>query len=95
MIADAGFPSKVTEYLATGKPVLVSKVGDIPFYLNDCENAFIAEPDSIESFVQKLDFILCNYKFALEVGKCGKKLSESIFSYEYQALKIISYLKSI
>jgi len=33
IVADAGFPSKLTEYLSTGKPVLVTRVGDIPYIL--------------------------------------------------------------
>ena len=45
LVADAGFPSKLTEYLATGIPVVVTEVGEIPVYLRDNENAFISQPE--------------------------------------------------
>lgn len=94
MIADAGFPSKLTEYLATGNPVLVTKVGDIPIYLQDNENAFIADPGNTYSFANKLEQILCNYDFAQIVGQNGKKLTSSVFNNEYQAERIINHLTS-
>jgi len=94
MVADAGFPSKLTEYLATGNPVIVTEVGDIPLYLFDNKNAFLAKPDSIDSFTQKLDYVLSNYKFAQQVGLNGKKLTSSVFNYKFQALRIIDYLNS-
>ena len=62
LIADAGFPSKVTEYLATGKPVVVTNVGEISVYLKDNENAFLSEPDSIKAFAEKLDYVILNYE---------------------------------
>ncbi len=95
IVAEAGFPSKLTEYLATGNPVLVTEVGDIPIYLHDKENAFIALPDNVDSFTGKLDFILSNYEFAKQVGLKGKELSGSVFNYAYQSNRIINYISSL
>jgi len=95
ILADAGFPSKLTEYLATGKPVVVTKVGEIPLYLTDNENAFIAEPDSIDAFADKLDYVLENYEFARQVGEKGKELTATIFNYNFQAKRMIDFIKSL
>ena len=43
--ARGGFPTKLGEYLATGKPVCVTKVGEITVYLEDNVSAFLAEPE--------------------------------------------------
>jgi glycosyltransferase involved in cell wall biosynthesis len=93
--ADAGFPSKLTEYLATLIPVVVTEVGDIPVYLKDNENAFISQPDRIDSFADKLDFVLGNYEYAKEVAKKGKELTVTVFNYKYQAKRIIEFIDSI
>ena len=93
IVADAGFPSKLTEYLSTGKPVLVTRVGDIPLYLKDEENAFLSEPDSAEAFAIKLRYILNNYEFALEVGGNGKTLTETVFNYNYQAKRMLEFME--
>jgi len=95
MQADAGFPSKLTEYLATGVPVVVTEVGEISVYLKDNKNAFIAEPDNIEAFADKLDFVLENYQYAHEVGLNGKELAKTVFNYNFQAKRMIDFINSL
>jgi len=94
IVADAGFPSKVTEYLSTGKPVVVTRVGEIPVYLTDNINSFLAEPDDIEGFADKMDYVLSNYPSSLKVGLKGKELVVSIFNYRYQSKRIIDFLET-
>ncbi|HBE41345.1 MAG TPA: hypothetical protein DDW27_09100 [Bacteroidales bacterium] len=95
IIADAGFPSKLTEYLSTGKPVVVTKVGEIPIYLKDNDNAFLSEPDSVEEFAERLSYVLDNYEFALTVGSRGKRLTETIFNYNFQAVRMLEFIRSL
>lgn len=95
IVADAGFPSKLTEYLSTGKPVVVTKVGEIPFYLKDREDAFLSEPGSAKEFAGQLKFVLDNYENALTVGSRGKRLTETIFNYNFQAVRMIEFIKSL
>ena len=95
IIADAGFPSKLTEYLATGIPAVVTAVGEIPVYLKDGLNAFVCEPDSTEKFAEKLQFVLDNYSDAKNIAIEGRKLTETIFNYNYQASRIVEFIKSL
>lgn len=92
IVADAGFPSKVSEYLSTGIPVVATKVGEIPDYLTDNENAFLAEPDSVEAFADKLKEVLRDYSHAKEVGANGRELAFGEFSYLFQAERILHFL---
>lgn len=92
MVADAGFPSKLTEYLATGQPVVVTKVGEIPAFLTDGVNAFLADPDSPEAFSDKLSHVLENYHSAKLAGEKGKELTKTIFNYNYQAKRVLDFL---
>lgn len=90
--ADAGFPTKLGEYLATGNPVLVTKTGDIPRFIKDGENGFLVNPNDIESFAEKLDYITLNYETALYVGEKGKQLTKLEFNYIEQTKNIIKSL---
>ena len=92
--AKGGFPTKLGEYLATGKPVVVTKVGEIPHYLKDNYNAFLAEPDSIESFASKMIELLSNPDKAKQIGQRGKWLSEEVFNYKVQAKRILEILNN-
>lgn len=95
IVSDAGFPSKLTEYLACGKPVVVTSVGEIPVYLKDNENAFLSVPDSVDAFADKLEFVLENYTFAIEVSARGKELTKTIFNYGFQAKRMLAFINSI
>lgn len=77
--AQGGFPSKVGEYLLTGRPVVITAVGEIPQYLTDGVNAFLAIPDSVESFAEKLTQALSNEQQAAELGKQGRELAITHF----------------
>lgn len=87
-----GFPTKLGEYLATGIPVAVTSVGEIPFYLMDEENAFLAEPDNVESFANAMERALCNPDLALKVGLAGRKTALEYFSHFTQGEVISNFL---
>ncbi|MBN2789749.1 MAG: glycosyltransferase [Candidatus Delongbacteria bacterium] len=87
--ADTCFPTKLGEYLATGNPIVVTRTGEIPLYLKDGENAYIAEPDSVESFTSKLRELLNNPEKANEIGQNGKAIAGKSFNYAEIAKKVI------
>lgn len=47
VFAEAGFPTKLGEYFACKKPVLMTRVGDISTYFNNEEQLLIVNPDDI------------------------------------------------
>lgn len=95
IIADAGFPSKLTEYLASGRPIAVTKVGEIEVYLKDNETAFLSIPNSIDAFAERMDDILSDYESALTVGAKGKELALGIFNYNVQAQRMIRFIRQL
>ncbi|MEO6136069.1 MAG: glycosyltransferase family 4 protein [Ginsengibacter sp.] len=93
--AEGGFPTKLGEYLSTGKPVVVTNVGEISFYLKHELNAYIINPGSIESLFNQLKSILLNYPQALETGTKGKSVALANFNYKIQALNIFSFIQHL
>lgn len=91
--AKGGFPTKLGEYLSTGKPVVVTKVGEIPNYLTDRVNAFLAEPDNPLHFAKKLQEVISNYDSAQLIGQKGKEVAELVFSYKIQAPILLRFLQ--
>lgn len=91
--ATYGFPTKLGEYLATGNPVVVTAVGDIPKFLRDEENAFIAIPDNIVSFADRLSTCLDDPSFAYRVGRNGQLLAKGIFNYHQAVKPLLETLK--
>ena len=93
--SQGGFPTKLGEYLSTGNPVVVTSVGDIPFFLKDGENAFLSVPDSAEAFAQKLEYVLTNPEHAKRVGMKGRETALANFDYKVQAKRLVDFLSTI
>lgn len=93
--AEGGFPTKLGEYLATGKPVIVTKTGEIGLYLRDGFNAFVAEPGSVDSFSDKIREVFEDYEKATEIGQNGNRLIYNEFNYLCQANRLIDFIHSI
>lgn len=93
--AQASFPSKLTEYLATGRPVISVNVGEISDYLTDGINAHLVEPGDEETMAKKMDLILTCYDTALETASRGRQLVYNVFNYSYQAKRIITFVESL
>lgn len=93
--AQGGFPTKLGEYLASGCPVCVTSVGEIPLYLKDKESAFFAEPGSVESFATVMKNVLLDRKLAYEVGLKGKLVAEKTFNKDIQGENLFKYLSNL
>lgn len=91
--AQGGFPTKLGEYLATGKPVCVTRVGEIPDYLEDNMSAFMAEPGDVDSFAEAMNRALCDNNNACRVGANGQKVAEKEFNALTQAHKLSVFFK--
>lgn len=87
-----GFPTKLGEYLSTANPVIVTKVGEIPHYLKDNKNAFLVDPDNIEAFAKRIEYVIENYEEAKKIGLEGEKLALTVFNYKYQSQRLQIFL---
>jgi len=93
--AAGGFPTKLGEYLASGKPVCATRVGEIPDYLEDEKNVFFAEPNSINSFSSAMMRALTNKVKANEVGLRGMEVAEKEFNKSVQAQRLFEFLHTL
>lgn len=93
--AEGGFPTKLGEYLAAGKAVVVTRVGDIPKYFTDGMNSFIAEPGDANSFALKSMEALADHDSLSKVGYEGLRLAEHHFHYMVIAKKMIDFMNSL
>jgi glycosyltransferase involved in cell wall biosynthesis len=93
--AHAGFPFKLGEFLATGKPVVASKVSDVETYLCDRENAMLVKPGSSSEIFTAVEYLLGNPKIAAEIGRKGRELAMSTFDFRAQGRLLLSFLKQL
>lgn len=89
------FPIKIGEYLATGVPVVVTSVGEIPLFIKDGESGFLAEPGSAASFAAKMDEALNNKERAAAAGAKGKRIAAENFDYRKVSAIMADYITEI
>ena len=93
--SEAAFPTKLGEYLATGKPVLVTKTGQIATFLEDNLNVFLAPPDDVAAFAERLHYILLHPEEAAVVGRRGREAALRYFDYKENGKKIKAFIDQL
>ena len=88
-----GFSTKLSEYLASGTPVLVTSVSDNALYIKDSFNGFIIPPDDEKALQDKLIYIIENYNYLSSkiVLNSVRTVNEN-FNYNIYSNQIIQFL---
>jgi glycosyltransferase involved in cell wall biosynthesis len=78
-------PSKITAYMAMGKPIVASNVGEAAFYLDDGRAGLLVEPGSIASFAEGIVAILRDPERARLLGQRAQERIWKQYSWDRQA----------
>lgn len=81
--AKAQFPLKLTDAMAMSKPILSTRVGDIPEILGD--TGYLVDASSPEQIADKIRWIFQNYQEAIERGKKARKRCMECYSIDKMA----------
>ena len=76
--AVAQFPLKLTDGMAMGKPILATRVGDIPEILGGA--GYLVDPSSPDQIAAKIQSIFQNFESALEQGKQARDRCVAYYS---------------
>lgn len=87
-----GFPTKLGEYLLSGNPVVITKVGDIPLFLKDKESALMSDCGDIEAFADNLLWAIQHPEQVKTIGERGKAVALENFNYLKESEKIIKFI---
>ncbi len=86
--AEYGFPTKLGEYLMTGNPVVVTRVGELDDFLEHGKSCLFAEPGNADDFAEKMKWVLDHPDEAMHIGANGKEVAEISFNYKIEGEKI-------
>ena len=93
--AHAGFPFKLGEFLATGKPVIASRVSDVDRFLVNGHNAMLVQPGSSTEVCEAVEFLINNPESAEAIGVRGREVAESFFDYRQQGKALFTFLENL
>lgn len=93
--ANAGFPFKLGEFLATGKPVIVSRVSDVERFLTNGHNAMLVQAGSSAEVYEAVEYLINHPESAATIGRRGREVAESNFDIQQQGKALRTFLSEV
>lgn len=92
--AEGGFPTKLGEYLATGRPVVTTSVGDIPKYLQPDITCLMVPPGNLHLMSEAIASVATDYVHAESIGRAGQQLTQTTFHPRRVADALLQFVAS-
>lgn len=89
------FSTKLAEYMAAAKPVIITNVGEATNWLSNKENAYIIEPNDINLLADTIVYAINNKEERVKIGENGKKICRKYFDANNYSEKFKEYLDLI
>jgi len=93
--AQAAFPTRLPEFLMTGKPVISSDVSDIAEYLKDGEEIIVVKPDSVEALAEGIIKLEQLPDQGRSIGEAGRRKCIECFDYRMRCRQISEFLTDL
>ena len=93
--SEAAFPTKLGEYLASGVPTVITRVGEIDNYLRDGEDAFLVPPADPRSLADALSAVLRHPERAAAVGLRGRETARRYFDYRVHGRRMLEFIEDL
>lgn len=90
----ARFSQKIAEYVASGRPIITSNVGEIPYYFKNNESAIIVDYTP-SAYAEGMELLINNPLLATEVGRNGYKTGMMNFNYRDYGLNLKNFISAI
>ncbi len=85
-------PTKLFEYMAMGKTVVASNIGEANNVIKDGHSGFFA--DSIGAFAEKMELLAKDLKLRLEMGKNARQAIEENYSFNILGKRLFEIIAS-
>ena len=95
LYANAGFPFKLGEYLATGNAVMSSEVSNISDYLENKKDILFYKPSNQNSLINAMKLLITDCKLREDIGKSGYLKCIEYFNPETNGKKALDFLAKI
>jgi glycosyltransferase involved in cell wall biosynthesis len=95
LFSRAGFPTKLGEYLASGRPVVTTATGDIPRYLSHGISAYLVPSADPAAFADQMRYVLHHPEQARAVGMRGRLVAERYFDYRRHGKRLNAFIRDL
>ena len=89
------FSTKLGEYLAAGKPIIITDVGEAMNWLKDGETAMVTPAEDVKALSGGIVKVFSDLPRARQIGASGKELCRRCFDYRNWSAPLMDFAKSI
>lgn len=89
------FSTKLGEYLAAAKPVIITNVGEAMNWLTNVESAYIVEPEDTDALAESIIRVFTTPEEARKIGLEGQIVCRRSFDYRNWSLPMVDFLKDL
>jgi glycosyltransferase involved in cell wall biosynthesis len=90
-----GSPTKVFEYMAMGKPIVASRLGQIGEVLTDRETALLVEPGSVRELAAAIVKLVGDEELRFRIGVKAREVAEREFTWKHNAQRVLQAYQSL
>ena len=91
----AGFPTKLGEYMALRKPVIATDFGEIQTYFIDSKEIVIAKCEDPQSIADKIRWMLQNEELIKTIAINGYNKAYKLLEYNTSMTRIINFINGL
>lgn len=89
------FSTKLGEYLAATKPVVITNVGEAMNWLESGKNAYVVEPENTNALADAIVQVFSNPDDALQIANAGQELCRRSFDYRVWSKPLVDFMKRL
>jgi glycosyltransferase involved in cell wall biosynthesis len=86
------YPSKLSDYLATARPVVASDVGEVREVVSHGDNGLLAAAGSAEEMASAFELLL-DRETRVKIGAAGRRTAADVLSWEQIAKRAVGFLR--
>ena len=78
----ARYPHKISEYVASGRPIISTNEGEVKYQFNDGDTALLADKFDVDMYAEKMQQAVDNPDLVELIGKNAYKMGLKVYDYK-------------
>ena len=89
------FSTKLGEYLAAAKPVVITHVGEAINWLENGKSAYIVEPEDTEALADAIVHVFTHPEESHQIGLAGQDVCRRSFDYRNWSKPLVEFFNQL